>query len=86
MSLMTHLTAHPWIFSLESMLAVVNRSTTGLAYTMIQYSERGLVVAMHADSFHFLVANFKIPPYSPSESGNLVCLAGDVADHDTGIP
>ena len=55
-------------------------------WACIQYSERGLVVAMHADSFHFLVANFKIPPYSPSESGNLVCLAGDVADHDTGIP
>ena len=85
MPLMTHLTAHPWIFSLESMLAVVNRSLTGLAYSVTVLQERSC--HCHACSlFHFLVANCKIPPDSPSESGSLVCLAGDAADNDMGIP
>ena len=61
------------------MLAVMNRFPTGLVYS----TPREVLLL---PCFHFLVANFKIPPYSPSESGNLVCLAGDVADNDTGIP
>lgn len=59
MSLMTHLTAHPWIFSLESMLAVVNRSTTGLAYST---PREVLSLPCMQTLFIFLLLILRFPP------------------------